>query len=112
MINQHLQKNSFHPCQADPCVWELIIITIYVDDCVIIAPSQQLKGVKKLFSEHFKITDLGPAQSILSIELKHDREKGTLCLSQPGHIKGVLSDFNMVNCKPKYTPATTSLKLP
>ncbi len=117
-IDQHLQKNSFRPCQADPCVYvktnakELVIITIYVDDCVIIAPLQQLKGVKKLLSEHFKITNLGPAQSILSIKLKRDREKGTLRLSQPGYIKGALSDFNMVNCKPKYTPATTSLELP
>jgi hypothetical protein len=71
---------------ADPCIYvkdnsdSLIAITIYVNDCIIISPSQHLQAMKKLLTNCFKITDLGLATSMLSIKLTHDHELGTLCL--------------------------------
>ena len=48
--------------------------------------------------------DLGGAKRILGIEIKRDRDKKLLFLSQEMYLKKVLNRFGMLDAKPVSTP--------
>ncbi len=116
-IDAHLLSNSFEPTDADPCIYvhhkgqQVAIISLYVDDCTILASRELLLFAKKVLSQKFKIKDLGEATSILGIEILRDRALGTLELCQTGHIDAILHQFNMENCKLQFTPMEVGLRL-
>lgn len=116
-IDQHLQKNGFKPTPADPCLYysyykdKIVFIALYVDDCIIMAPRGCSKPIKELIAKAFPFKDLGPATSVLGIEMLRNRDKGKLYLRQKGKIEEALVKFNMANCKPVNTPIITGLTL-
>ena len=57
-----------------------------------------------MLSREFDMKDLGAAKKILRMEIKKNREKRRLCLSQGNYISKVLEKFNMVDAKPVFTP--------
>jgi transposase InsO family protein len=109
-LDKQLRQLGFKPTDADPCIYvkrigrHLIIVSIYVDDLIIIGHRPDVDKIKNVISKYFKIKDLGPAKSILGIEIIRDRSKGTLQLRQKGHIDELFEKFNMSNCKPASTP--------
>ncbi len=117
-IDAHLLSNGFVPTNTDPCIYiyckgqQVAIISLYVNDCTILASKALLPFAKNVLSQKFKIKDLREASSILGIKILRDRALGTLELHQTGHIDAILCQFNMENCKPQFTPMEVGLHLP
>ncbi|GJU19251.1 zinc finger, CCHC-type containing protein [Tanacetum coccineum] len=63
----------------------------------------------ELFSSRFSIKDMGEADVILGIRIKHESNKITI--SQSHYIEKVLKKFNYFDCTPISTPIDTSKKL-
>jgi hypothetical protein len=102
--------------RADPCVFILIrgdlicILGLYVDDKVIIGNDLRfIEHIKDQLKREFDMKDLGEAEYILGIQIKRDRTKGTLSLSQRQYLLDVLSRFNMADCNPVSTPIEAGL---
>ncbi len=116
-LDQHLQSLHFKPTNADPCIYiqkqggNLLIVSVYVDDCLIIGTRDAVNQTKQSLAAKFKIKDLGPVSSILGVEIIRDQQRGTLKLRQSGHIEALLTQFNMANCKPVSTPMVPGLAL-
>ncbi|KAH7434384.1 hypothetical protein KP509_06G015200 [Ceratopteris richardii] len=56
------------------------------------------------------MSDLGPLQYCLGIQVLHDPTAGTISLSQSSYIGSLLHTFHMDSCKGVSTPLPTSLK--
>ncbi|ELR25377.1 Polyprotein, putative [Acanthamoeba castellanii str. Neff] len=75
-LDAHLHDNDFKPTVTDPCIYihqqedhQLVMIAVYIDDCMIIAPKHLLNETKNVLRRHFKMKDLGEAESVLGIEI-------------------------------------------
>jgi hypothetical protein len=62
------------------------------------------RGFKALIGSRFKMTDNGPIDSVLGIQIAYDRERRTIKLFQEGFAKAVLARFGMDKSKPIATP--------
>ncbi len=51
---------------------KLAIISIYVDDCLIIAHPDDVAAVKQILSDKFMMKDLGEATSMLGVEINYN----------------------------------------
>jgi hypothetical protein len=116
-LDVHLRACGFTPSESDPCFYvkgqgrEIMIIAVYVDDCVLIADERNIPKLKAILSGRFKVKDLGPTRSILGIEVIRDEKQGTLCLRQRGHILAILETFQMTDSAPNQTPLPVGLQL-
>lgn len=116
-IDEHLKQNGFLPSQADSCIYikqdsrHLVVIALYVDDCIIICPQADLIPTKQLLTDRFKLKDMGEATSVLGIELIRNRTAGTLDLRQLGNIRSIIDTFNMQGSKPRSTPLPVGTQL-
>ncbi len=99
------------PSLSPICLSNISVVSIYVDDCLIISRCLQVNEIKASLAKKFKIKDLGPVNSILGIEVLHDCEKRTTCLHQSSHIDSLLAKFNMVDVKPVTMPLQPGLSL-
>jgi transposase InsO family protein len=87
-----LVELGFAQCSVDQAVYhksdatahELVVIAVHVDDCTIAASEQRLvNDFKERLGKHVEVTDLGELHWMLGIEVKRDREAGTIQLSLP-----------------------------
>lgn len=81
-----------------------------MDDIIVGAKDKQtLEAVKRLLSERFKMTDLGPINHILGLRV--ERRDDCLSLDQKHYIESVVRKFGMEDAKTVSTPLDTSVKL-
>ncbi|GJS37354.1 zinc finger, CCHC-type containing protein [Tanacetum coccineum] len=110
-------SNSYLLNQADKCVYSKfdaagkgVIICLYVDDMLIFSTDQVLVDLTKEFlSSRFSMKDMGEADVILGIRIKH--ESNGITISQSHYIEKVLKKFNYSDCTPVSTPLDTCEKL-
>ena len=103
--------------QADKCVYSKfdtsgngVIICLYVDDMLIFGTDQnQVDRTKEFLSSSFPMKDMGEAEVILGIRIKHEN-KG-IAITQSHYIEKVLKKFNYFDCSPVSTPYDPSVKL-
>ncbi|GJX44708.1 zinc finger, CCHC-type containing protein [Tanacetum coccineum] len=103
--------------QADKCVYSKfdefgkgVIICLYVDDMLIFGTDQvQVDLTKKFLSSRFSMKDMGEADVISGIRIKH--ESNGIAISQSHYIEKVLKKLNYFDCTPVSTPMDTSKKL-
>ena len=82
-----------------------IILTLYVDDLLLTGNNAEAMAmVKSQLKQRFKMTDMGEESLVLGIEIKRDRQLGTLTISQEAYSKSILEKFGMSDCKPTSTP--------
>ena len=62
-------------------------------------------------AQHVEITDLGELHWLLGIEIKHDRNKKTIHLSQRSYISSILCRYNFQDLKPVSIPMDTNIRL-
>ncbi|GJY15305.1 zinc finger, CCHC-type containing protein [Tanacetum coccineum] len=87
-----------------------VIIYLYVDDMLIFSTNQdQVDLTKEFSSSRFSMKDMGEADVILGIRIKH--ESNRITISQSRYIKKVLKKFNYFDCTPVSTLMDTSEKL-
>jgi hypothetical protein len=72
--SKHLKSIGLTQSLADPCIWykivngELVlVVAVYVDDCIVIGLKIEIEGFKKDVQKRFKITDLGPIKKHLGV---------------------------------------------
>ncbi|GJU91243.1 zinc finger, CCHC-type containing protein [Tanacetum coccineum] len=110
-------SNGYLLNQVDKCVYRKfdesgkgVIICLYVDDMLIFGTDQvQVDLTKEFLSSRFSMKDMGEADVILSIRIKHE-SNGT-AISQSYYIDKVLKKFNYFDCTPVSIPIDTSEKL-
>ncbi|GKD07211.1 zinc finger, CCHC-type containing protein, partial [Tanacetum coccineum] len=103
--------------QANKCVYSKfdedgkgVIICLYVDDMLIFGTDQvQVDLTKEFLSSRFCMKDMGEADVILGIRIKH--ESNVIVFSQSYYIEMVLKKFNYFDYTPVSTPIDTSEKL-
>ena len=116
-IDGWLCEFGLKPSQADPCLYIMIdetnvlVVLLYVDDIIITGNSRAIMDrFKASISNRFKMKDLGMLRWILGVEIRRDRAKRTLELSQGAYIDSVLARFGMEDSKSVATPAEGVLK--
>ncbi|GJU74953.1 zinc finger, CCHC-type containing protein [Tanacetum coccineum] len=86
-----------------------VIICLYVDDMLIFGTDQvQVDLTKEFLSSRFSMKDMGDADVILGIKIKH--ESNGIAISQSYYIEKVLKKFNYSDCTPVSTPMDTCEK--
>ncbi|GMP38813.1 hypothetical protein CsSME_00009935 [Camellia sinensis var. sinensis] len=72
----------------------------------------EIDKLKAQLAREFEMKDLGEAKKVLGMEIKRDRKKGTVCLTQTQYLKKVLDRFG-INGKTKAvsTPLAPHFKL-
>ena len=107
LLHDYLVTLNFVQSLADNCVYTRddgnVIVLIWVDDIIIAAKNESLlQEVKDLFSQRFKMKDLGSLSWFLGIEFQ--RKDDCYEMYQTKYLERMLAKFNMVDCKPRATP--------
>ncbi|GAA0166023.1 hypothetical protein LIER_40106 [Lithospermum erythrorhizon] len=94
------------------CNGEFIILLLYVDDMLLVRKDiKKIVDLKENLSKDFEMKDLGHVSHILGMEIRRNRSKGMLWLSQEEYVKKVLKRFNMESAKSVNYPLGAQLKL-
>ncbi|CAL5356856.1 unnamed protein product [Camellia sinensis] len=119
-FDRFMIEKEYTRSQFDHCVYfrklpdgSFIYLLLYVDDMLIASESKvEIDKLKAQLAREFEIKDLGEAKKILGMEIKRDRKKGTVCLTQTQYLKKVLDRFG-INGKTKAvsTPLAPHFKL-
>ncbi|KAJ0532312.1 putative RNA-directed DNA polymerase [Helianthus annuus] len=84
-----------------------VFLLVYVDDVVVTGNSEvEIKKIKNILHETFKIKDLGILKYFLGIEVLYD--KNVVCLNQRKYCLELLNEFGFLGCKPVSTPIEQS----
>ncbi|GJR97559.1 zinc finger, CCHC-type containing protein [Tanacetum coccineum] len=110
-------SNGYLLNQAEKCVYSKffesskgVVICLYVDEMLIFGTDQvQVDLTKEFLSSRFSMKDIGEADVILGIRIKH--ESNGIAISQSHYIEKVLKKFNYFDCTLVSTHMDTSEKL-
>ena len=90
----------------------LIIITIYVDNLLILANSMETMNKFKVeLSNAFDMMDCGEIKYFLGIRVMCDRKTQTITIDQSHFANQIITRFNMTDAKPISTPLDLSIQL-
>jgi hypothetical protein len=113
-LHNWLILNGYKPIIQDSCIYvkptsagRVIVLAVYVDDTAVayhIKDEAIWLADKAALSKRYPITDLGDCQWLLGMEIRRDRVKGTLTLSQLAYTERVLKQFDMSECKTASLP--------
>ena len=97
--------------EFDLCIYscytrnKCIIVALFVDDLIVITNSIDfLKILKDGLQKVCTIKDLGPIRRCLGINVRRDKENGTIELDQANYITSLLNTFGMGECRGTSTP--------
>ena len=83
-----------------------MIVLVFVDDLIITGSwTAAIKTFKRNLKNKYTIEDLGEASVLLGINLKRNRIKRTLALSQERYIQDKLVEFGLDKLSPTIKPA-------
>lgn len=88
-----------------------VILSVYVNDLIIVRHLDDVNAIKKKLAAHFKLKDLGPVSTILSIHVIHDHTNNTLNLSQPAKIAELVEEYGLSKCKLLSSPLPAGCQL-
>ena len=86
-IDPVLISIGFVPLKSDTCIYiydhdGIIILTLYVDDLLVIGGDIQLmEKIKRKLMDQFKMTDMGDVSLVLGMQVTRDRQGKTLTIS-------------------------------
>lgn len=117
-IDSYLDDDlGFDSCDYDPCLYvfrrdkSVILIALYVDDLLIASNNlETLLRLKQELCRRFEMKDCGEARMCLGLEIRRDRKKKNLFLSQSLYIDKIMERFGMQDCKSVSTPMDTQLE--
>jgi hypothetical protein len=109
---------GFDVCAVDHAVFVSrkpevkVIVAASTDDLLMISEClKRLEAVKRGLENHFEMTDLGEARWLLGVEIRRDRAKRTLSLSQGAYVQTILGRFNLENANPVTSPMDPGIHL-
>jgi hypothetical protein len=96
--------------KADPDMCMITVVAVHVGDCTIATSSLEcIADLKTGLVKHIEVTDLGTLHWMLGIEVQHDREAGTVHLSQCAYIDVILRRYHLDELKPLSIPMDTQV---
>jgi len=111
-IDQWMKEYRFQASDADPCVYvkrqnqDVIVVIIWVDDLIIAGSGKQIvQDFKAAISKRFSMKDLGALKWILGVEIKRDRSKRRIEMTQKAYINQMLERFGLAEYKSVGAPA-------
>jgi len=115
-LTRFLIPLGFVTAYFDPCVLihvdNQVIIAIYVDDITIAGPNTaKREDLKKLLQAAFQLSDLGPLDWLLGIQIQWRDDNNSVTLSQQTYIDQILLRFQMDTCNPVHLPLNPNIKL-
>ncbi|XP_059650617.1 cysteine-rich receptor-like protein kinase 42 [Cornus florida] len=102
-FDQFMKRQQYTRSHFNHCVYFrklrdglFVYLLLYVDDMLIASKNKvEIDKLKIQLSTEFEMKDLGEAKKILGMEIKRDRMKDTVCLSQKQYLKKVLHQFDV-----------------
>ena len=88
-----------------------MIVLVYVDDIAIFGSLSDIMDTKAFISSRYKSMDLGEIKLFLGLHITRDDSKKTLSIDQWHYIQNITSRFDMLKCRPVYTPFSPGTKL-
>ena len=89
-----------------------MILIVYVDDLLSMGPRlDQITSIKKILAKQFQMRDLGAATTFLGMQIECDRKNRILRIDQKAYTEGIVSQFDMMNVKPLWTPLPEGIHL-
>lgn len=113
-----LKDCGMMPCKCDPCVFkrgrdeDFLIITFYVDDCLIIGKNVNL--VNELINQlkhYITIKEISDQDKVTFLGIRIIKDEEGFTLDQEDFVKEVLNKFKMIDCHPVGTPGVASVNL-
>lgn len=93
-FDEFIRKIGFERCKYDYCLYvnnkgnEKIYLILFVDDILICCSDKhKIESIKKLFSEKFKMKDMGKVKNYLGINIEYDKENNIMKLNQKTYIE-------------------------
>ena len=116
-VDQFFTNSGFQRSINEPTVYkkvnessEVLLLCLYVDDIIYMGSSSyMLTEFKQNMMSSFEMTDLGPLQYFLGLEVK--QSNGLVHVGQKKYAEELLKRVGMLNCKPMSTPVNTNEKL-
>ena len=81
-----------------------MMLTVYVDDLLLLGPSAMCERVQGQLSSQFELTELGTVKYLLGIEVVIDRDNASVFYTQENYVQEVLQRYHMLNCNGCATP--------
>ena len=110
-IDHNLGKIGFSSLKSDLCVYVYgdengsAILTLYVDDVVLLGANKHLLDkLRKQLMDHFEMANMGDVSRVLGVNVKRDREEGTITINQKDYTEDIFQRYGMRGCNPAYTP--------
>ena len=113
-IDTKLKGLGFRCCEADPNLYiptfeNGCFLLLYVDDILLLGPSDGISNVKRMIMPLYKMKDLGPAIYYLGIDIQR-LPNGRIKLSQTRYIERIIERFGMMDCHGTKTPMKKDLQ--
>ena len=98
-IVNHIKSLGFKQCVADNCLFvkrvggKMYLISLYVDD-ILVAGSDldEVERIKRQFTEHYEMKDLGELNYYLGMKITRSEEY--IKLDQSGYVREILEKYN------------------
>ena len=117
-LHKALVKLGFTRTEANHGVFykkighDLVALAVHVDDCMVTRSSTpQVNKFKVEMNKKYQLTDLGPANWLLSIKISRDLANGMISLSQLTYVEAMIMRFNFDDLKPSSIPIDPSIPL-
>src|SRR5260370_15021925 len=115
-FDKKICQKGFICLQADPCAYikrkndEVAIITIWVDDLLLFAGSNQIMNeMKNDLCSQWEVTNLGKPSKIIGIEIT--RSDDTIMISQKRSVESILTRQGLKEPHPASTPHDPKAKI-
>jgi hypothetical protein len=115
-LDSKLKEFQFQPLRSDPCAYvrqndeHLEIITVWVDDLLLFATSDNLLNkMKSQIQSKWEVTDLGDPAKIVRIEIT--KSDNSITISQEKYIDKILERENMSDANPVSMPMDPNIKI-
>ncbi|POM61971.1 putative Polyprotein [Phytophthora palmivora] len=81
-----------------------LLLTVYVDDLLVMGPSDVCAEVSQQLAAEYELTALGPMKYLLGVEILIDRQRRHAIFCQRQYTREVLKRFHMEGCNGVATP--------
>ncbi len=115
VLHDHLVSLGYKRCHKEYCIYVktiirdgetiLIIVAVYVDDLAIASKdTRAIEELKKELCLKFKMKDLGELNMILKLNIKRNRKRKLIMISQEHYIRDLLVKYDLVDAPIATTP--------
>ena len=118
-FDEFMVTHGFRRCSYDCCVYFklfkdklYIYFLLYLDDMLIACKNKdEIEELKLMLKSEFDIKDLWFVKKILGVEIKRNRIKGEIFLTQEKYLTRVLETYKMLDSQPVQTPLAAHFRL-